>query len=175
MRKILTSSDYVEKSWKNGLGLTREILLHPLFRLSMADLKESGPFSHFPGMHRILILLQGPPVKINSQPLSRFEIFEFSGDTDTYCEVSGEGKDFNLMLEADACLGKVKILNKDSDIKMTSDFFGIFSPEDEILVDGKRLSRESLFWAEEEKEKIVSIKSNGLSYFVITISYKKRI
>ncbi len=53
--------------WKNGGGETTEIAVHPpgadlagfTWRVSMAGIKEDGPFSIFPGIDRTLALLDG--------------------------------------------------------------------------------------------------------------------
>jgi len=53
--------------WKNGLGVTTEILIEPSdatignfdWRLSMARINADGPFSSFPNIDRLLLVLEG--------------------------------------------------------------------------------------------------------------------
>jgi len=53
--------------WKNGLGVTTEILIEPSnatlgnfeWRLSMARIDAAGPFSSFPNIDRLLVVLEG--------------------------------------------------------------------------------------------------------------------
>lgn len=50
--------------WRNGGGITREYLTSPCdegfdWRLSVAEVAHDGPFSEFPGVERILVLLGG--------------------------------------------------------------------------------------------------------------------
>jgi len=53
--------------WKNGLGVTTEILIEPAdatlgnfdWRLSMARIDADGPFSSFPNIDRLLVVLEG--------------------------------------------------------------------------------------------------------------------
>ena len=53
--------------WRNGGGTTREVACHPpgagidafIWRASMAQVEQAGPFSHFPGIDRILTILSG--------------------------------------------------------------------------------------------------------------------
>ena len=53
--------------WKNGLGVTTEILIEPSdatignfdWRLSMARIDADGPFSSFPNIDRLLLVLEG--------------------------------------------------------------------------------------------------------------------
>ncbi len=53
--------------WKNGGGLTGEIAVHPPaatledfdWRISCAQVAAHGPFSRFPGIDRVLVILEG--------------------------------------------------------------------------------------------------------------------
>ncbi|WP_291735095.1 HutD family protein [Leisingera sp. F5] len=50
--------------WKNGGGVTRELALHQedghmVWRLSLAEISRSGPFSAFPGLARIHCIVEG--------------------------------------------------------------------------------------------------------------------
>lgn len=64
---ILRSADRVASPWKNGGGITREIAVGPVgagmddfdWRISMAEVREAGPFSTFPGIERNLSVLKG--------------------------------------------------------------------------------------------------------------------
>ena len=55
---ILRASSYRTVAWKNGGGMTREILREPAeptpfdWRLSLATIDSSGPFSAFAGYQR---------------------------------------------------------------------------------------------------------------------------
>jgi environmental stress-induced protein Ves len=60
--------DYREQPWKNGLGVTLELLRAPhpsqdasafAYRVSCAKVAESGPFSVFPGIERAITVLDG--------------------------------------------------------------------------------------------------------------------
>lgn len=60
--------------WKNGGGVTREIAVGPedalagggfLWRLSIAEVAGSGPFSVFPGVDRTLTILEGAGIKLD--------------------------------------------------------------------------------------------------------------
>ena len=65
--RILSVADRVAQPWKNGGGLTREIAVHPPgagmdsfeWRISNAVVASDGPFSRFPGIDRVLLLLEG--------------------------------------------------------------------------------------------------------------------
>ncbi len=64
---ILRAADRAPAPWKNGGGATREIAIWPPgadlsgfdWRISMATVSASGPFSIFPGVDRRLAVLEG--------------------------------------------------------------------------------------------------------------------
>ncbi len=98
--------------WKNGQGLTKEIFIEDsphaglVFRLSIATISKSGPFSQFPKKKRIITCLGGSPVSLklgtNQQiTLKKFEPFEFDGHETVYGSLNGElpAEDFNVMFD----------------------------------------------------------------------------
>lgn len=64
---ILRATDRRPQLWKNGGGMTSEVLVHPpgasmddfLWRVSIADVEQAGDFSSFPGVDRIMAILSG--------------------------------------------------------------------------------------------------------------------
>ncbi|RKO89656.1 HutD-domain-containing protein [Blyttiomyces helicus] len=65
--QVIDSKDYIRMPWKNGLGTTHQIAIHPsardchkdefIWRLSVSDLTDSCSFSVFPGYDVALLLL----------------------------------------------------------------------------------------------------------------------
>lgn len=106
----LTPNDYTRKPWKNGRGMTIELLhlVDPasgatLLRLSRASVVEDGPFSLFPGIERNLTVLTGagfrltgPGVNLRCNPLVPVI---FPGDVEvTASDTNGQpSDDFNVM------------------------------------------------------------------------------
>lgn len=112
MRGVYPLSGRKFHRWKNGRGETAEILVFPAdagfddfdWRISTAIVAFDGPFSTFPGVDRMLTVIEGGPMWLTvagqeyridsaSPPLS------FPGDT--ACEARLEGKavlNFNVML-----------------------------------------------------------------------------
>jgi environmental stress-induced protein Ves len=97
--------------WRNGRGSTTELAVEPPgaaldafdWRLSIAELRGSGPFSTFPGYDRIIVQLDGPPMTLThgSDPPTALEQLvphAFSGDDETTCAVDGVAHDFNLIV-----------------------------------------------------------------------------
>ena len=64
---ILRAADRIATPWKNGGGITREIAVWPPgagldhfdWRISMAEVREPGPFSLFPDVDRCLTVIEG--------------------------------------------------------------------------------------------------------------------
>ena len=65
--RLLRAENHRRMPWKNGGGVTTEIAIHPDgaaldafdWRLSMAQVAADGPFSIFPGIDRVLAVLDG--------------------------------------------------------------------------------------------------------------------
>ena len=167
MRKLLEEKDYVRRTWKNGRGITSEILLSPPgeenfdWRLSQATLVDSGPFSIFPGINRWLVLLKGNPVILKhtdrEHTLELMTPYSFSGQEETWARVSAPGADFNLMLREGKATGRITI-GQTGLHKVSSDQFAIFSPAPS-LIDGKTIEKYSLYYIENEIGSDVTIES----------------
>src|SRR6185437_7129372 len=110
----LRPEDYRVMPWKNGLGTTTEVAVHPpdaaltdfTWRLSIADLAASGPFSSFPGYDRILVQLDGPPMTLAHEGLAERRLtlrepHRFAGELATHATVPGPARDFNVMVRRD--------------------------------------------------------------------------
>ncbi|MDI1479348.1 HutD family protein [Polyangium sp. y55x31] len=107
----LRPSDYRVMPWKNGLGTTTEIAVDPpgaglddfVWRLSIADLAASGPFSTFPGIERIILQTEGDPMELvhearGRRRLSLLSPYRFDGAWPTHGELGGTpARDFNVM------------------------------------------------------------------------------
>jgi len=107
----LRPSDYRVMPWKNGLGTTTELVVHPpgtglddfAWRLSIADLGASGPFSTFPGIERIILQTEGEPMTLEHAGQGRRRLalltpYRFDGAWPTHGELGGTpARDFNIM------------------------------------------------------------------------------
>ena len=96
--------------WRNGAGVTAEVATGPpgaameafAWRVAIADLPASGPFSTFPGIERTLYLLPGPPVTLvvdgHATDLDGLEAVDFAGESETGVIVEeGPTRDLNAM------------------------------------------------------------------------------
>ncbi len=108
--KVLRAADYPRMPWKNGGGSTEEITRDAGaglegfgWRLSIADIGESGGFSTFSGYQRVITVLQGEGMNLRvdghvTRPLLPLHPFAFSGESQVSCTLlGGPIRDFNLI------------------------------------------------------------------------------
>jgi environmental stress-induced protein Ves len=108
---ILRESGFTAVPWKNGGGVTREILRAPAepaafdWRLSLATIGSAGPFSSFEGYHRTLVLVAGAGVELNfaQHGTTRLgtpgQAVSFDGAWQTSCTLlDGPSTDLNLIV-----------------------------------------------------------------------------
>jgi environmental stress-induced protein Ves len=109
--QIVRRSAFKRLPWKNGGGITHEAIRVPAtgdpfrWRVSVAQIDSSGPFSDFAGYHRKMVLLQGPGIELthgNGQHRVLKNVgdcVEFAGAMPTHCELlGGPCVDLNLMV-----------------------------------------------------------------------------
>jgi environmental stress-induced protein Ves len=119
--------------WKNGLGITREIAVEPagatmddfLWRVSIADVDTASPFSRFPGIDRIIVLLDGAGFTMTldgerSHALTTpCEPFAFAGESQVDVSLAGGAtRDFNLMVRRGRAVGAVEVLRGPLDVEV---------------------------------------------------------
>ncbi len=112
--QLIHLKDMPASKWRNGGGTTRELLAWPQtvsgvgadwdWRLSVAEVTASGPFSRFDGVDRWFAVLQGEGVRLSMDGV-RMEVtqrsgpFRFDGGASVDCQLlGGDTQDFNLML-----------------------------------------------------------------------------
>jgi environmental stress-induced protein Ves len=122
--RILRAAAYRAVPWKNGLGTTREILKHPAgaaeftYRLSIAEVTQSCEFSAFPGIDRVIMLLDGGGFELafadgrTHALTARHVPFRFDGGVPASCTVAGgASQDLNLMVRRDAATAECEVLD----------------------------------------------------------------
>lgn len=110
--RIVRAADHREMPWKNGGGSTSEIAIFPPgatiddfdWRLSMACVEQSGPFSAFAGIDRTLAILDGAgfrldfPDGVSATLTPAAAPYAFPADVATECQLlDGPVNDLNLM------------------------------------------------------------------------------
>lgn len=121
MIQVLRAGDRVASPWKNGGGTTTEVIKSPSdadlnnfdWRVSIAQIASSGPFSAFRGIDRHLALLEGClSLKIAGRDAIELTAgsspIGFPGDAATEAELIGDkAVDLNVMVRRDAFTAQV--------------------------------------------------------------------
>jgi uncharacterized protein len=144
--QVIRKSSFESVPWKNGAGITHEATRVPEkgepfnWRVSVAHIDASGPFSDFSGYVRLMVLLRGTGVTltidgVKSRELrSVGEMVEFDGAGPTYCELlDGPCVDLNLMV-AKSIAVQAKVARLDAGVAVAAShdqstvIFGIDDP-----------------------------------------------
>lgn len=119
----LTASDFVRQPWKNGGGMTTEIARQDadgrlLWRVSVASVESSGPFSEFRGLDRTILLLKGAGMELtfDAAPALRIDRagvpHAFAGEWKTACRlIDGPVEDFNLMVDRERTRATLQVID----------------------------------------------------------------
>lgn len=119
--EILRYTDLTETTWKNGGGITRDIAgasVHGnhIWRLSMADVTCDGSFSDFGGFVRILTVIKGRGMTLEShddilQADPKVPV-RFDGALNIFARLKSDAStNLNLMFDPNYCEGDVVILH----------------------------------------------------------------
>jgi uncharacterized protein len=116
----LRREQYRSMPWRNGMGVTREIAREPSasddfqWRLSLASVASSGPFSNYSGYQRSVTLIEGEGFQLgiaDQDPVVLDWLGAtalFPGDAPTHCTlVNGPCIDLNLMVREPAAIMSV--------------------------------------------------------------------
>jgi environmental stress-induced protein Ves len=124
--RVILPADYRVTTWRSGTGKTAEIAMAPgagnrfTWRLSIADVPESGPFSDYAGYERIIAVVDGAGMRLTVGErtpalLTReSEPFAFPGHLPTTCALlAGPIRDFNLIFDPTLVRATVNIARLD--------------------------------------------------------------
>ena len=117
-----TAREFVPQRWKNGGGTTMELAREGtgerfLWRLSVADVETSGPFSDFPGYERTIMLLQGDGMElaVDGRPIRLdrpWVPFVFDGGAATTCRLLGGAcRELNVMADRTRASARVDVID----------------------------------------------------------------
>jgi environmental stress-induced protein Ves len=109
--QVIRKASFTATPWKNGGGITHEAIRVPAsgdpfrWRVSVADIDASGPFSEFAEYNRKMVLLRGAGIELRfadgtQKTLRKMgELVEFDGALAAHCELlGGPCVDLNLMV-----------------------------------------------------------------------------
>ncbi len=140
---LLDPADYRRMPWKNGGGTTTEIALAPLpaslsapllggagrflWRVSIADVAQAGPFSAFSGYERLIAVVEGAGMRltVDGTPTivsHRAPAFRFSGDAVVDCALlDGPIRDFNLIVDRAHAVGRLDLVPAGGSVAVPAD------------------------------------------------------
>lgn len=163
MKKTLISREHFKiMPWKNGAGVTAEIDISPYgsdfkennfeWRISSAHIADENTFSQFPGYDRILTVLSGEGLILNSQELGPFEIFEFEGEDKINCSlIENPVEDLNVIFKRGKYECSMQLINIEAPMYLkVSEGTHFFLPlSSQVTIAGVELRPPSLLKIEE--------------------------
>jgi environmental stress-induced protein Ves len=121
----LRAAERVAAPWRNGGGVTREVIVHPAgadlasfdWRVSIAEVASDGPFSAFPGIDRLMAVLSGAGVRLEVEGAASVTVrpgdppAAFPGDARTSgFLLDGPIRDLNVMTRRGAAFARMRRL-----------------------------------------------------------------
>jgi uncharacterized protein len=151
---LIRGAALVAAPWKNGGGVTREVAAFPeqagmdafVWRVSIADVAQAGPFSRFDGVDRTLVLLAGAGMVLDEtvgaqvqkshvlgQPL---DIARFDGEVHIDARlIDGATRDFNLMVRRDVAQGELDVWRGAASSRtLSADVVLLYSASGEVTI-----------------------------------------
>lgn len=123
--EIIRFAELRNEPWRNGGGVTRELASHPQaasaqdgawdWRVSIAELTKAGDFSPFPGMERVLTVVEGELLLLTvdgaEHPLEKYRPFRFSGEAAAHGALpTGDVRNLNVITRTDSFKGFTSII-----------------------------------------------------------------
>lgn len=128
--EIIRFADLRPEPWLNGGGITRQIAGHSGaasgqvdaskhggwdWRVSIAEVGKAGDFSPFPGMERVLTVVEGELLLLTvdgaEHPLEKYRAFRFPGGAETTCALpTGDVRNLNVITRAGKYKGFTSII-----------------------------------------------------------------
>lgn len=132
--EIIRYAELKAHPWRNGGGVTREVASHPAaapaqggpskdgpgaagwdWRVSIAEVSRAGDFSAYPGMDRVLTVVEGELLLLSvdgaEHPLEKYRPFRFSGDAAaTGALPTGDIRDLNVITRQGVFKGYTSII-----------------------------------------------------------------
>jgi environmental stress-induced protein Ves len=133
--EIIRYAELKAQPWRNGGGVTREVASHTAstsspespgagstgsdagwdWRVSIADVSKAGDFSAFPGMDRVLTVVEGELLLLivdgAEHPLEKYRPFRFSGDAAAAGALpTGDIRDLNVITRNGVFKGYTSII-----------------------------------------------------------------
>ena len=156
---IVSADDIPFARWKNGGGLTRELLAWPSpeawrVRVSVADLLDDGPFSPHPGIDRWFGLLSGDGVELQwTKAVRRMDLgrrlLHFDGGLVPHARLmGGPASALNIMVRKGTARAKVEAAQAGKPAPTGFRFAALFARDPVALLGERRrlVPGNSLAW-----------------------------
>jgi uncharacterized protein len=122
--EIIRFADLKPEPWRNGGGVTRQLASHPAgtaegagwdWRVSIAEVSKAGDYSPFPGMERVLTVIDGELLLLTvdgrEHPLEKYRPFRFPGDAPAGSKLpTGDITNLNVITRTGAFKGYTSII-----------------------------------------------------------------
>jgi uncharacterized protein len=153
--RLLRAAERVAVPWKNGGGVTSEVAAFPEgagfdgfdWRISIADVAAGGPFSRFPGIDRVLTVIEGRGLSLVVEGMAAVDLnersnpFAFPGDAACAAELThGPIRDLNVMTRRGVCTASVRRVLAPEEIVCSADAT-ILVAFDGLSLGGETLAR----------------------------------
>ncbi|GGF75419.1 HutD/Ves family protein [Mameliella alba] len=144
MFRIVTPDDFKTTAWKNGGGVTHEILRDEgepwRWRISIAEVSTDGPFSAFEGQTRILTVIEGGGLDLHAPGggvlrARPFRPLTFSGDApvDSHM-VNGPVRNLNLIYDPRYVKASVEVIDGPATIESGSGQTGVLCMDGRVTL-----------------------------------------
>jgi environmental stress-induced protein Ves len=123
VNEILRATDRPPQPWRNGGGVTWQVASSPRgatvddfdWRISIAEIAQDGEFSRYPGVERVIAVIDGPGVYLDvdgaTHLLEPFAPLRFPGSARTSSRLrGGTTRDLNLMVRASGPSGSIEFV-----------------------------------------------------------------
>lgn len=172
---LLAAADRAPVPWKNGGGLTRDVAAWPpgsgfddfAWRVSMAEVRASGPFSSFPGVDRILAVLEGG-LRLTIDGAGVFDLSQetpplsFDGAAPVHADLTaGPVLDLNVMTRRGAAAARVERVSSTVSLPATPGARVVVALGDGVRVQAAGAVRELLRHDAVMTEAAITIKASA--------------
>ena len=158
MIRILRAESHIRMPWKNGAGQTVEIATAPanaslenfVWRVSIAKVANSGPFSSFPTVDRTLAVLSGKMIlHVSGRPdvamCATSAPHRFPGDLPTRATVLEPVTDLNIMTRRGVCSVTLDRIESCGQFEAGSETLLLLQSK-ATLANGQTATRDDVLW-----------------------------
>lgn len=129
--QVVGLAEVAPTPWRNGGGVTRELAAWPSgadwnWRMSVAEVERSGPFSQFDGIERWFAVVSGAGVELENgvqkhRVLAGGPPLQFDGAAATNCSlIAGSTRDFNLMVRQSRASSRMARVGDGVDMRLVA-------------------------------------------------------